>query len=172
MATVKKLELKVADSPLKSSVTSPIVYLGLDSMEALGLNSGDVIEIKGAKTTAALVRPQIRTYRKKGAIQLGALVRQNCGRLEGKVTVRKTNVKDAKKVIATTKYNEVLKFKAFGDHVRKVLMERPIHAGDEYSIGTIGVAVPIKIKKTEPKGTVRVKETSVFDIRPMKRSKK
>jgi transitional endoplasmic reticulum ATPase len=95
------LNLRVAEAAARDTGRT-IARIDPDDMKKLELTIGDVIEIRGTRTTATKVLPAFAADRGKGLILIDGLIRANCGaNLDGKVTIRKTSAIAAKTLILT-----------------------------------------------------------------------
>jgi transitional endoplasmic reticulum ATPase len=83
------LTLRVAEAAPRDAGRT-IARIDPQDMRALGLNSGDIVEIKGTRTSGAKVMPAFTPERGKRLILIDGLVRANSGAsLDGTVQVRK-----------------------------------------------------------------------------------
>jgi transitional endoplasmic reticulum ATPase len=165
MSEKKQLELKVAEA-LQNDVGRGIVRIDEYSMRALDISSGDIVEIEGEKTTAAIVWPSHIQDSRLGIIRMDGSLRQNSGTSLGdRVFVRKAEVGGAKKVIMAPTRHEIKFGGDFGTHLRQRLLGRPIVVGDTISIGVLGEAIPFMIIKTEPKGVIQVRDFTDFEVK-------
>lgn len=159
----KELKLKVAEA-YHNDVGRGMVRLSADSLRELGLSSGDVVEIAGKKSTAAIVwlaHPQDEGL---GLIRMDGLVRQNSNTTLGdKVTIRKAEVSDAKKVTIAP----ITEIRFSGDFVRYVKQRfegRPLTIGDNIVVGVLGQAITFVVSSTDPKKIVRLTNLTRLDI--------
>jgi transitional endoplasmic reticulum ATPase len=98
---VDTLSLRVAEAASRDTGRT-IARIDPDEMKKLDLAIGDVIEVRGTRTTAAKVLPAFAADRSKNLILIDGLVRANCGAtLDGRVTIRKTSATPAKTLILT-----------------------------------------------------------------------
>ena len=147
----KALQLKVAEA-LQTDVGRNIARVDSTVRERLNLTSGDVLEIRGKKITAAIVwqaRPQDEGL---GIIRIDGYIRQNAGVAIGdKITVRKAEVKEAKKIVLSPM--QPIKYSpGFDDYVKKRLIGRPMTRGDTLFIGVFGTSFPLTAAVVQPAG--------------------
>ena len=76
VTTAAVLRSKVAGLP-QQDVGKGIVRLGAAQMQALGLERGDVLEIQGKRTTAAMAFPAYAEDEGIDIVRLDGLVRSN-----------------------------------------------------------------------------------------------
>ena len=165
MAERRELRLKVAEA-LQNDVGRGIVRIDEYSMKTLGITSGDIIEIRGKKDTAAIVWPSHIQDSRLGIIRVDGLLRENSGSSLGDiVTVRKANVSHAKKVIIAPARHEVRFGGDFASHLRQRLLGRPLVKGDNLSIGVLGQAIPFVVAQTNPKGIVQIQNFTELEIK-------
>ena len=98
MASKDSLRLKVA-SAQQQDVGKGIVRIGAEQFKVLGIERGDVIEIKGKRLTAAIVVPGYHEDQGLDIVRMDGLIRGNSGVGIGEnVELKKANWKEAKKV--------------------------------------------------------------------------
>jgi transitional endoplasmic reticulum ATPase len=138
----------------------------------LDLSIGDVIEIEGAKTTAASVWRAHPSDEGKHVIRLDNLTRKNAGTgLGDRVKIRRAEVKDAREVTLAPLMPEGQRIE-FGMGIdaiiRKNLLRRPITKSDEITVPGIaffGNALPFVIVDTSPHGIVSINERTVLRVK-------
>lgn len=165
------LELKVKEA-LQSDVGRGIARIDSASMEKLGVETGDVLEIEGAggKKAAALVwRARVEDER-KGAVRLDGIVRHNTGTsVDDAVKVRRAEVKPAKELhVAPT---QELSFREdFISYFHERVLNAPLLTGNSIVLEVMGRALVFTVTSTNPKGVVQVApETKVrISTKPMK----
>ncbi len=156
----KTLSLRVAKA-IPSDVGHGRARVPFDN--DLGLKPGDVIEIKGERTTAAIVwrcRPEDANL---GVIRIDGIIRKNAGvGLGDRVTINKVEASDCERLILSPVMAKQQKVK-FGSGIegfaRRGLNKRPVVAGDRIFIPGMTLfaeALPFAIVSTRPKGIVRV----------------
>ena len=129
----------------------------------LQLKPGDVVEIKGPKTTAAIVwrcRPEDV---KQDIIRIDGIIRKNAGvSLGDRVTIRRVEARPCTKLVISPVMAQKQKVK-FGPGIegfaRRGLNKRPVVAGDRIFIPGMTLfaeALPFAIVSTVPKGIVQV----------------
>jgi len=138
----------------------------------LDLSIGDVIEIEGAKTTAASVWRAHPSDEGKRIIRIDNLTRKNAGTgLGDRVKIRRADVKEAREVILAPLMPEGQRIE-FGMGIdaiiRKNLLRRPITKSDEITVPGIaffGNALPFIIVDTSPHGIVSINERTVLRVK-------
>jgi transitional endoplasmic reticulum ATPase len=137
----------------------------------LNLSPGDIIEIRGSKTTAAVVWRSHPGDEGKGIIHIDNLTRKNAGISIGdKVTIRKAEVKPAKQVTLAPAISQDQQIQ-FGDGIdalaKRGLLKRPVVQGDIVvvpNIALFGNALPFSVVSTGPKGIVLINEETQIKV--------
>jgi len=94
-----KIFLKVAEA-MQIDYGKRIVRVDSEARKSLGLTTGDIVEISGKKSTAAIVLPSHPGDEGAGIIRMDGLLRQNVGvGLGDRVHISKALVKAAKKIV-------------------------------------------------------------------------
>ena len=113
----------------KSRSGRSLCYIDQDEMFNLGLNTGDIIEIRGKKKTTGIAVSSSND-RGKGIIRLDGLQRLNAGATIGEyVSIQVTEVYPAREIVLTpTKPNIDLKRQA--EAIKGKLIDKPVVIGD------------------------------------------
>jgi transitional endoplasmic reticulum ATPase len=138
----------------------------------LDLSIGDVIEIEGAKKTAASVWRAHPSDEGKRIIRIDNLTRKNAGTgLGDRVKIRRAEVKESREVTIAPLMPEGQRIE-FGmgidSIIRKNLLRRPITKGDEITVPGIaffGNALPFVIIDTNPHGIVVITERTALRVK-------
>jgi len=162
---VDTAELFVAEA-LKTDVGRGIVRLDSETMERIGVTTGDVVEIKGKKSTVAIVWPAHPHDEGHKLIRMDGQVRQNAGVGMGdKVIVKKIEAKPAKKVVFTP-YQPMRFSPGFDELLKRRLEGRPVMKGDTLFISIIGsTSFPLMVALTQPIGAVIINEKTIVEIK-------
>jgi len=192
MASKDSLRLKVA-SAQQQDVGKGIVRIGADQFKVLGIERGDVIEIKGKRLTAAIVVPGYHEDQGLDIVRMDGLIRGNSGVGIGEnVELKKANWKEAKKVsLAPAK--EGLQIAGSGEGLKPTLLYRPLVQGDLISTTVFNRArqsfptdffrddsfrgflespafglmeIRLVVTATVPKGIARVSEQTEIELLP------
>ena len=161
-----ELQLRVAEAR-QEDVNRFIVRLSGEAMEKLGVKTGDVIEIKGRKITAAIVWPAYDEDQDQEIIRMDGTIRHNAGvSLGEKVTVRKANEKEAKMVVLSPISTTIRKMdKSFVTFVKRRLLNYPLTRGDVINIPLLKRALSFRVVTTKPVGVVIVTDRTNLTIR-------
>ncbi len=163
MAEKKEIKLKVA-SAYQRDVGRGIVRIDRKAMREIGVQPGDIIEIIGTKNTAAVVWPAYPEDEGLSLIRMDGTIRKNAGvGLGDEVTVRKAEVKEAKKVILAP--TEPVRFgHDFVEWLHSRLIGRPVVRGDYVKIGILGQELTFVVTATTPAGIVQITDFTDFTV--------
>ncbi|WP_148883530.1 CDC48 family AAA ATPase [Thermococcus aciditolerans] len=125
----EKIKLRVAEA-LKRDVGRGIVRFDRKFQKQLGVEPGDIVELIGDRTTAAIVANPHPDDRGLDIIRMDGYIRRNAGVSIGDyVTVAKAEVQEAKKVTLAPAQKGVF-IQIPGDMVKQNLLGRPVVKGD------------------------------------------
>jgi SpoVK/Ycf46/Vps4 family AAA+-type ATPase len=137
-------------------------------MRAIGITTGDVVEIDGKKTTAAIAWPAYVKDQGSELIRMDGIIRRNSRiSLEEKVTVRRADVKVARTVVLAPTEYVPLDF-GFEVFVKRKLLGYPVTTHDTVLIPILGRALPFVVNSTNPPDVV----TLITDTTRLKVSEK
>jgi len=189
----EEVKLKVGELTGREDFGRGIARIDTNTMKKIGVKEGDIIEIKGKRTTAAVV---IRSYPADiglSIIRIDGLLRKNCEASIGElVTVRKADVKEAKKVVlAPAQKGYMLHISP--NLLKQNLFMRPMIKGDilitnpvfkpknknsddflsqffginieEVFIG-LGPETRLVVVKTQPEGITQITEMTEIELLP------
>ncbi|MBI5228916.1 CDC48 family AAA ATPase [Candidatus Micrarchaeota archaeon] len=157
MAEKNEIMLKVAEA-LQIDYGKRIVRMDSKARESLRLTTGDVAEIKGKKSTAAIVLPAHPQDEGLNIIRMDGILRQNVGvGLGDRVSVSRAEIKTAKKIVLAP--NQPSRYApGFDQYVKKALLGKPLTKGDVLSINVFGTPFPFAVAQAVPTGIVIVSE--------------
>ena len=136
-----------------------------ETMHTLGIMVGDVIEIKGKKTTAAVAWPAYQGDQGKQLIRIDGLLRKNAEvTLNEYVTVKKGEVKEAQSVILAPVDMRLNVDADFVNFVKSRLIETPIVERNSVFVVILGSAIPFTIVRTRPHGIVKVTNSTNIQV--------
>ncbi|ASJ09654.1 AAA family ATPase [Thermococcus siculi] len=163
MTEKREVKLKVA-SAYQRDVGRGIVRIDRKAMRDIGVQSGDIIEIIGTKNTAAVVWPAYPEDEGLGIIRMDGTIRKNAGvGLGDEVTVRRAEVKEARKVIVAP--TEPIRFgHDFVEWFHSRLVGRPVVRGDYIKVGILGQELTFVVTATTPAGIVQITEFTEFQV--------
>ncbi|MCL2115919.1 MAG: CDC48 family AAA ATPase [Methanobrevibacter sp.] len=179
----KEVNLKVAETVIQGDVGKAIARVDPNYMDELNIRDGDLIEIQGNKLTVATA---ISSQSDVGlrVIRIDGVSRKNAGTSIGEeVTIKKANVKEAKKVILAPVEHHV----SISGDIRSLFMNKVMTQGDIIVSGipSIGsqsgfpgdifggmMGVPpfgdlkFAVVSTDPNGIVKVGPNTFVEIQP------
>ena len=139
--------------------------IGPEAMDYLHVAPGDVIEIKGKRTSSAVVWPANEDEKNPDCVNIDGQNRKNVGlTLDEIVEVQKVEVKTAKTVVLMPINDVVTIDKEFTDFVKNRLKGLPLTSGDEISVMILGNSMDFKISKISPKRVVKIDRLSNLKI--------
>ncbi|WP_457751744.1 CDC48 family AAA ATPase [Thermococcus sp.] len=125
----EKIKLRVAEA-LKRDVGRGIVRFDRKYQKQLGVEPGDIVELIGERSTAAIVANPHPDDRGLDIIRMDGYIRRNAGVSIGDyVTIAKAEVQEAKKVVLAPAQKGVF-VQIPGDMVKQNLLGRPVVKGD------------------------------------------
>ncbi len=151
------VELTVADALVTDSGRS-IARIDSKSRSFLGLNTGDIIEIKGKiKSSAAVISHAHPSDEGLGFIRIDGYLRQNLGvGIGDKVFIFKAEVKDAERItLAPPPSQRPPLSPDFADYAKRRLEGKPLTKGDSIPIPMFGLVFNFLVVQVVPHGVVR-----------------
>ncbi len=164
MPTKPSITLKVAEARQRDIGRQKVRIDGL-SMRQINVTTGDVVEIKGKKVTAAIAWPAYPEDQNAGLIRMDKLLRKNAGvSLSEKVTVTKADAKNAKIVTLAPFQTPVAIDYSFENFVKRKLLGYPLTEDDTVLIPILGKSLPFTVTSTVPKGIIRITEDTELKV--------
>ena len=156
---VKSIELKVAEA-LQNDVGRGLIRIDSKARKDLDVNTGDIVELKGKRSTAALVWQAHPQDEGMNIVRMDGYLRQNTGvGLGDKITLKKAELKEAKKVVLAP--TQPMKYSpGFDQFVKKKMVGRAINRGDTVFIGVFGTSFPLVAAMVQPTGIVMINEST------------
>lgn len=159
-----EIMLKVAEAEHRD-IGRFIVRIDTVSMEKLGVRTGDIIEIKGKRATAAIAWPAYQGDKGREIIRMDGRIRRNAGvSLSEKVTVSKANEEPARNVTLAPTSVPIRPEPRFEEFVKRKLLNCPVTVQDTVFIPILGRAIPFKVTAIKPVGTVVVQHSTILVI--------
>jgi transitional endoplasmic reticulum ATPase len=161
---VVEIVLKVAEAEHRD-IGRFIVRIDAVSMEKLGVRTGDIIQIKGKRGTAAIAWPAYQGDKGREIIRMDGRIRRNAGvSLSEKVTVSRANEEPARNVILAPTSVPIRPEPRFEEFVKRKLLNCPVTPQDTVFIPILGRAIPFKVTSIKPAGTVVVQHSTILTI--------
>ncbi len=165
----ESVELRVAEA-LQNDVGRGLVRMDSRARKVLDVTTGDIVELHGKKTTAAVVWQAHPQDEGLNIIRLDGYLRNNAGvALGDRIVVRKAKLKEAKKVVLTP--SQPMKYSPnFDQYIKKRLIGRAISRGDTIFIGVLGTSFPLTAAVVHPPGVAIINEATELQLKnePMK----
>jgi transitional endoplasmic reticulum ATPase len=141
-----------------------IARISIDVMKALGLTSGDVIEIQGRKRAAAIIWPGFSQDTGKAIIRIDGNIRSNAGTgIDEKVTVRKTEAGYAERVVIQP--TQPIRLTGGERLLARLLLGRPAIEGQTIRVNILGNPITFVIAKVTPKGIAIVNTQTWIELK-------
>ncbi|OAA95005.1 AAA family ATPase [Clostridium coskatii] len=159
MVQLNSIKLKVKEGLVEDS-RKGIVRINREDMELLGLDTGDVINIKGKRNTVAKVYPSFNDIYGIPLIQMDGIIRRNAVvGLDDIVTVTKTELAIARKVLLSP-IDTFFKCKEDDEReIKTILKGIPMVSEDELSLMLFGhTELAFHVSGTAPSGPVKINE--------------
>jgi len=186
----KSITLKVAGA-VQQDVGRGIVRIDKKFQNMMGITQGNVVEIIGEKSTAAIVVDAFPNDKGLDIIRMDGLIRKNAKTGMGElIKVTKAEVKEAKRIVLAPTQSGV-HFSIPGSRVRQNIIGRPLNKGDVISIIRKSKDTPFKesifedffeglfenatfalgeirfvVVSTHPHGIVQVSNTTEIEVIP------
>lgn len=156
--------LKVAEAEHRD-IGRYIVRIDTVSMEKLGVRTGDIVQIKGKRITAAIAWPAYQGDKGKDIIRMDGRIRRNAGvSLSEKVIVSKADEEPARNITLAPTSVPIKPEPRFEEFVKRKLLNCPVTQHDTVFIPILGRAIPFKVTSVKPAGTVVVQHSTVLTI--------
>ncbi|PIN96247.1 AAA family ATPase [Candidatus Micrarchaeota archaeon CG10_big_fil_rev_8_21_14_0_10_60_32] len=170
LSNTKELDLKVAEA-MRQDYGKRVVRLDSNARQLLGVETGDIVEIKGkSKTAAAIVLPSHPQDEGLNFIRMDGILRQNTGLgLGDRARIKKAQIRPGKKVVLApnqpTRYGP-----GFDEYVKRNLVGKPLNKGDLLNVNAFGTPFPFAVAQTVPAGLIVVTPETEVVLReePMK----
>lgn len=149
------------------------IQLSREVVNKMGFSEGDLIEVRGKRTTVARVVPINKDDFGVDIIGLSNLVRNNARvSPEEMITVGKADSKAAKKIVLAPIEKHLRKSELIKGLAKKSYLNTPFTEGDVTYLRSkmlrylLGSVTWLRVIKTEPTGVVVVGEETEFEIIP------
>ncbi|RLG19581.1 AAA family ATPase [Candidatus Micrarchaeota archaeon] len=164
MAGNEGVNLKVVEA-LQNDVGRSIVRIDSRAYKILGVTSGDIVELKGKRSTAAVVWQAHPQDEGLNIIRMDGYLRQNAGVAIGdKIFVRKAQLREAKKVVLAP--SQRMRFSPdFGAFIKNKLKGRALTRGDTLYVGLFGTSFPLIAAVVQPQGIALVTEETKVEVK-------
>ena len=156
MELQNELRLRVAEAKQRDTGRGK-ARINEGAMRALGITAGDIIEVKGKRTTAAVAWPAYQEDANQDIIRVDGLIRKNAGAAMNEyVIVKKADVKEAQNIVLAPVDMRLNVDSDFVNFVKSRLLETPLVNGDSVFVVILGSAIPFTVVRARPHGVVKV----------------
>jgi transitional endoplasmic reticulum ATPase len=165
------IQLRIAEARQKD-VGKSRARLDAETMAALKVTQGDIIEVSGGKkSTVALVYPLEQDAEgspsELGILRIDGLTRKNAGAGIGEnAMIRKVEWTPAKSVSLTPIGTKGTMDGEFAEFVRNRTKGVAVTTGDELSVIVLGNPMNFRVQKHRPKGYVKIDSSTILTILP------
>lgn len=161
---VKEFQLRVAEAKQRD-VGRGKARIDQKSMDLLDVMAGDVLEIRGKRTTAAIAWPAYPEDQGVEIIRIDGLIRRNAAvSINEYITVKKVNAQAAQSVTLAPVDVRIEFDTDFTNFVKSRLLEMPLMEGDVVLLSVFGNAMPFTVLRTRPNGIVKVSPATNFQV--------
>jgi transitional endoplasmic reticulum ATPase len=141
-----------------------IARVSMDAMRALGLVSGDVIEIQGKRKANAIVWPGFAEDTGRSIVRIDGSTRGNAGTgVDEQVQIRKVQAGVAKRVVIQP--TQPIRLVGGEQYLKRLLHGRSVMEGQAMRIDVIGNPLTFVIAKVNPKGIAIVSDETVVELK-------
>jgi transitional endoplasmic reticulum ATPase len=135
-------------------------------MEQLGIQSGEVIELAGKRSTAVTAWPADDEEKERDIIRIDGQTRKNAGvGLNDLLSVKKIEYKQAKNItLMPLGDSSIAVDKEFCDFVKNRLKGYPVSEGDEISVVILGNQMDFKVDRVAPKSIAKIEKATKLTI--------
>jgi transitional endoplasmic reticulum ATPase len=161
----RKIQLRVAEAKHRD-VGKRRARIDPASMDRLGIEAGEVIELIGKRTTAVTAWPADEEEKENDIIRMDGQSRKNAGvGLNDQLIVRKIESKTAKVVVLMPLVNSSISVdKEFCEFVKNRLRGFPVNEGDEISVVILGNPMDFRIERVTPHTIVKIERSTKLNI--------
>ncbi len=167
MANTESVEVTIKEAAHEDAGRGGIARLSIDTMKALGLVSGDVIEVEGRHKAATLIWPGFPPQDTgKAILRIDGNTRSNVGAgIDDNVRIRKTEAGYAKKV--TIQPTQPIRLVGGEQYLGgRILRGRPVTEGGQLiRVNILGNPLTFAIARVAPKGIAIVTDSTEIELK-------
>jgi transitional endoplasmic reticulum ATPase len=161
---VTAVQVRVAEARQRD-VGKGRARLDIETLEALGISAGDVIEIIGKRATVATAWPADPDDSWSGTVRIDGQTRKNGNvSIDDFVSVRRSDVKMARSVTLAPVGSNLLIDPDFCEFVKNRLKGFALAEGDDVTVVILGSPILFNVVKVIPKPVVKVDQTTKLTI--------
>jgi len=157
----RTLQLRVAEA-LPKDAGRGLVRLDPDDLTKLGVDIGDVVEVRGKRATVGRAMPAYVEQRGQGLIQMDGIQRANAeAGLDERVAVRPVAVKSARSVVLASGGGLSARGEAQARYLARLLDGIPVVKGDQVRVDLFGTrAHSFTVVEAAPAGALLIGQTT------------
>ncbi len=160
----REIQLKVADAKQRD-IGHGKARIDNETMQKLAITAGDIIEVRGKRSTVAIAWPAYAEDQGQEIILIDGLLRRNAGvALNEFVSIKKAEVKDSQTIVFAPSDVRLSVDEEFVSFVKRRFMAMPFVEGDMTLLNIFGSAVPLTTTRTRPHGPVRITESTLVQV--------
>jgi transitional endoplasmic reticulum ATPase len=160
----KEVRIRVAEAKQRDAGRGK-ARIDDEIMRALTIVAGDIISIKGKRTTAAVAWPAYQEDQDRNIIRMDGLLRKNAGvAINEYVTVEKADANEAKSVVLAPVDMRLNVDRDFKNFVKSRLLEFPLVEGDSILVVILGNAIPFTVVRFRPRGIVKIVQSTNLQV--------
>jgi len=160
----KEVRIRVAEAKQRDAGRGK-ARIDDEIMRALIIVAGDIISIKGKRTTAAVAWPAYQEDQDRNIIRMDGLLRKNAGvAINEYVTVEKVDAKEAKSLVLAPVDMRLNVDRDFKNFVQSRLLEFPLVEGDSILVVILGSAIPFTVVRFRPRGIVKIVQSTDLQV--------
>ena len=158
-----KLRLVVKEAP-KTDVGRAIVRLSSDSMDLLGIRSGEVVGIKGSKIAVGIAWRGMVEDEGNDIIRMDGVLRGNAGvSLDDEVEVSRADMRAAKKVVLSP--TQPIQYgSGFIEYIHERLVHKPLMKGNKILVDVMGTPLTFVVTGASPSGVLLITESTNVSV--------
>jgi len=160
----KEVRIRVAEAKQRDAGRGK-ARIDDEIMRALNIVAGDIISIKGKRTTAAVAWPAYQEDQDRNIIRMDGLLRKNAGvAINEFVTIEKVDAKEAKSVVLAPVDMRLNVDRDFKNFVQSRLLDFPLVGGDSIFVVILGSAIPFTVVRSQPHGIVKITNSTNLQV--------
>ncbi len=164
MMMAREVQLKVADAKQRD-VGHGKARIDNETMQKLAITAGDIIEVRGKRSTVAIAWPAYVEDQGQEIILIDGLLRRNAGvAINEFVSIKKAEVKDSQTIAFAPSDVRLSVDEEFLSFVKRRFMAMPFVEGDMTPLNIFGSAVPLITTRTRPRGPVKITESTLVQV--------
>ncbi|MBR9679441.1 MAG: CDC48 family AAA ATPase [Candidatus Altiarchaeota archaeon] len=159
----KQIRLEVSEAEY-ADVGRSIARIDSSTMEQLNVNTGDIIEIRGEKKTAAVVWRCRLDDAGSGIIRMDGIIRRNASVSLGDFVEISKAVSAPAKLIKMAPMDHVFLKGNLAVYVKQRMLNKAVLKGDIVVFEVMGQQIPYVVVQTTPKDIVQITAETKFQI--------